>query len=363
MKMTRFLSVSILALLLVLGVSCSEDNSKIPSKDDTENPSDGGSDNSSEDEITINVPAMPGFGAAWSRVEIDVDKPSVKWKVNDNIYIGSLNEDIEDYTSLQTLIEKGIFTVFTCNVVNEDGSAIFKGKSIPENANLAIYAGQPSYVIKTVCQDAGNANLALTASCIAEAPKGDTDFTHILENDLLIAGFDKENNSLIFGKENFSNEAFGRTFAIGKFVLTLPAGATGDLGDFVSIKGKDATEAQLTCSTSIMPYNLDSNTGLAKTKDSDGVFVIDCSNLSLKNDGAYKTVTFYSLIGQQQISGKKLNFSFKVGNITYNSTLDANMNISSPNMAIQFNLNFEGEAEKVEGDSNMQDFNDWTEWN
>lgn len=363
MKVNKIINLTMILCLFLLGVSCSKEETGVPEKNGTENQGPNGSPE--DGNIAISAPAIPGFGDAWSRTDIgdDGDKPSLKWEVDDVIYIGSIDETVEDNTSLQTLIDNGIFSTFTCSEVKDDGSAIFKGDKIPENANLAVYSGNPRYVFKSVVTEGENTHIVLKTSCITSSPNGDDIFSHIKDNDFLVAGFDSENKTLILGSGDYSNQAFGRVFALGKFVITLPSVATGAIGEFISVIAENEEEAQLVCNGYVMPYTLNSSTGLAMVKDSDGYFSIDCSDLSLVDNGVNKTLTFYSLIGQQELSGKTLKFSLNIGGVTYVSTLEANLNISSPNMAIQFNLNFSGKAEEVgEDSSNMQDFDNWTEW-
>lgn len=364
MNVNIFFSVALTLCFLVFGVSCSKDETGVPEKSGTENQNPDGS--SEDGKISISVTAIPGFGDAWSRADIgdDGSKPSIEWKIEDVIYIGSIDETVEDNTSLRTLIDNGMFSTFTCSEVNEDGTAVFNGDKIPENANMAVYTGHPEYVIKSVITEGENKHIVLKTSAITSIPKGDDNFSHLSENDLLVAGFDSESKSLVLGSGNYSNQAFSRVFALGKFVLTLPPTTSGILGELISMKAESDSEAQLTCNAAVMPYNLNSTTGLASVKESDGVYVVDCSNLSLVDNGTNKTVTFYSLIGQQELSGKTLKFSLNIGGVTYNSTLQASVDISSPNMAILFNLAFEGKAEEVEGNNSyIQDFADWKEWN
>lgn len=357
MRKTNFFSMTALICLLTLGVSCSKDDTGVPPNDDSENPSD-------ETGFTLTIPAMPAFSDNWYGTNQENDeRPYVGWEKFDRIFIGSIDETIEDNTSLQTLIEKGKFTGFICNSVNDDGTATFVGENIPENANIAVYAGQPESVFK-VTKTIGEANhLAFAASCNGVSPNTKSPYEHLKKNDFLVAGFDYEKKSIVFGKENYEGKAFGRAYALSKFVLTLPDGVSGTLGKFESIIiNEDEHPVKLSSWGLIMPYNLNSETGIAETQYMTGDFVVDCSNLSM--DG--NRVTFYSLIGPQNISGKKLNFSLRVGNNIYISNeLQIPIDIV-PDMAISLDVEFlresEAQEENVGGNSNVQDFEDWVQW-
>lgn len=311
--------VSTLISTLSMGTSCSKENLK----------------DSDENVITLTVPAMTGFDDGTpTRTIFDVEgtKPSVGWKEGDKIYIGTANNTTEDIgQSLQYLTEGGKFSVFNCTSVAGNGSATFTGTSIPEGADIAVYTMHPENVIKKYESN----QIVFDAPCTTVAPKANGNVEHLGENDLLVASFDYETKSFKFGTGSYSKTAFQRVFGLGHFILTLPEGASGTLGDFKCLStGIDGFSSQ----SRVQLYILD-GTGLPKITTSYTNFVVDCSHLTIKDN----KVEFYSLLGING-SGKERNvqFSIEVGGITYTKTIYANPKVEMIS-AFTIPLTFEGQ--------------------
>ena len=325
--------VSTLLGVLTIATSCNRENLTNDNKD-------GWVINGDENVITLTVPAMPGFGnEAESRTIFDDNgtKPSVKWVVGDPIYIGYINTATADKTLLEVLIKNGQFSEFKCTKVNTDGTAIFTGTSIPDGADIAIYTKQPNKVMKWKQNVSNVSQLSIDSPCITTIPKGNGNLDHLAENDLLLARFNSSDNTFV----EVDGVAFSRVFALGKFVMTFPAGTTGELGNFLSLKttANPKAGAQLSMQGRILPY-YNNTSGLSQVwgiSSGNYEFQIDCRNLSIVNN----TVTLYSLIGisNNTFKGKNLIFNMEVGGKTYTASITAADNISSTS-AIVFNLDF-----------------------
>lgn len=257
-----------------------------------------------EDVITLNVPAMPGFGedTSNSRTEYIDDgiKPSVKWVVGDKIYIGSLKNGVSNNTSLQTLIDNKKFATFECSSVDDLGNALFSGTFIPDDADIAVYSGVPENVKKSSKDNIPR------LSCPYNVLKITDGFEHITKNDMFAAQFDRTN--LTFKTK------FARTFGLIKFELKLPEGAIGDLGT-LAISASDGVEFFPNTGV-VEPYRLTSNNLPQTSNTGAGFYNIDCSGIKL-NKGV---MNCYALIPAKSVSGKQAYISLEVGGVTYEST-------------------------------------------
>ena len=332
MRIINFINIATVLCMLTFGVSCTKDNSVIESSDEL---------------ITLDVPAMPEFSDdAQSRIVFadDGKRPSVSWKEGDLIHIGSIKE-IPDNTTLKEMIVDGSFATFRCVTIDEeDGTATFIGTNIPENADIAIYSMHPENVTKVTAKSGGISTPALDAFGAAVSPKKDDCFQHLSENDFLVAGFDSQSKSFKLGTEGTLNEnkSFARVFSIGKFVLKLPDGTSGNLGHFKSDPtDKDNGVFSLSPNGRILPYIPHKNTGLCTPSELYGKLDIDCSNLQIEEIDGKKTVIFYSFIGySNNTKDKTLGFSLQVGDKTYKKSIKGKGSIFT-NKAIQFNLSLE----------------------
>lgn len=311
--------VSTLISALSMGTSCSKENLK----------------DSDENVITLTVPAMTGFDDDTpTRTIFDVEgtKPSVGWKEGDKIYIGTAKDETVDInSSLKDLTDARKFSVFNCTSVADNGSATFTGTSIPEGADIAVYTMHPENVIKRY----ESSQIVFDAPCTTVAPNANGNVEHLGENDLLVASFDYDTKSFEFGTGTYSKTAFQRVFGLGHFILTLPEGASGPLGDFKCLStGINGFSSQ----SRVQLYKLDS-TGLPNITVSYTDFVVDCSQLTIENN----KVEFYSLLG---INGsgadKNVQFSIEVGGVTYTKTITANPKVDKIS-AFTIPLTFEGQ--------------------
>lgn len=317
MNLKKLFIVANLIGVVILGTSCSKEN--------FENKSD-------EKIITLTVPAMPGFGddaASRTIFEDDGTRPSVRWSVGDPIYIGSARSTTEDLKkTLKALTDEGKFSVFNCTSVADDGTATFTGTFIPNGADIALYTKHPELVTKAYA----NSYVAFDAPCTTVAPQSNGSLEHLGDNDLMVATFNSETKTFQMGTGSYSNKAFGRVFGLGKFVLNLPNGTTGVLGNFRCLS---TGTGKLSSKGRVQIYNLHDNTGLPKLWGISGDYIIDCKNLEIKNN----QVVFYSLLGNGNINGKILNFSLEVDEKTYYATITAGANIAQT-LAVVINLNF-----------------------
>lgn len=282
--------------------------------------------------ITLNVPAMPGFGEdAQSRIvfEDTGTKPIVKWVKGDEIYLGSIN-DVADNIDLKSLIDKGEFTTFRCVAVDEEtGAATFQGTSIPADADMAVYSKIPDKVIKGVKD--GSPSISCSATAIV--PKSNADLTHLAENDLLVARFDKTTNKFIAStnptNDNHKGQVFARVFGLYKFELTLPSGVSGTV--------KNLELSTVSTIGLSQPGKIDAKTDLPSASGTGNGYVVDCRNLTLQDNklvcyalaarkGLTKDVSVLTLtltVDEQQYKAEVIAKS----SVMYDSAIHFNVNL------------------------------------
>lgn len=301
MKILNLYTVVSLFIVLVGSVSCTKEKEILAQN---------------EEYITLNARAMSGFGDdIQSRtVFIDDDKiPVVKWELGDEIYLGSIR-GVPDDTSLSTLISDGKFSIFRCvDVNNSTGEATFRGTSIPENADMAVYTKIPEQVKKIT-----NGKAGLSCPTCYVSPKNNGDLTHLSDNDMLVSQY-------VPGKPL----NFYRVMWLGKFVITLPEGASGELGKLVVEGPRNLGIA--------LPYTIKPNGAIQMNGGGDEKIEVDCKNLTLDDNN---TVVVYSLLGKIGVNFG-VQFSLEIGGKLYSKNLGEIGKPAEPNLAALFKVNLE----------------------